>query len=250
MQPPPIALIVALAQERRALRRCLTSVRGWRTEEGHGVAGRLSRDSILLIQAGIGCERARRALLTISRRFSIRGAWSMGFAGGLADSLRAGDLVCPGVVIRDDGQAGRAFAVGPAHAAVVAALSVDRIPLVDGPLLSVDFPLRTTEAKRAAHARTGAMGVDMEAAGIAEAADSLGIPWLAIKAVVDTVDEPLPCFLSGWMTSQGNLRWRSLFSSLTLPSRRRVLRQLAQASGKAGLALQRGLKVALPAWSP
>jgi adenosylhomocysteine nucleosidase len=250
MEPPPIALIVALAQERRALRRCLTAVQGWRTEEGHGVAGRLSREPILLIQAGIGCDRARRALLSASRKFSIRGAWSLGFAGGLADSLRPGDLVCPGVVIRDDGQTGRAFAAPPAHVAIAAALSVDRIPIVDGPLLSVDSPLRTPEAKRAAHGRTGAVGVDMEAAGVAEAAESLGIPWLAIKAVVDTVDEPLPCFLSGCTTPRGDLRWRSLFLSLTRPSRRRALRQLAQASGMAAQALQWGLKVAVPAWSP
>ncbi len=250
MEPPPIALVVALAQERRALRRCLTSVRWWRTQECHGFTGRLSRAPILLIQAGIGGDRVRRALLAASRRFAFRAAWSLGFAGGLVDGLRPGDLVCPGVVIKDDGQAGQAFDVAATQAAVAAALSAARVPLSDGPLLSVDSPLRTPEAKRAAHRRTGAVVVDMEAAGVAEAAEALGIPWLALKSVVDAVEEPLPGFLSACTTGRGDLRWQGVLWSLAVGSRRRALRRLARASRPATVALQRGLEAALPAWSP
>jgi hypothetical protein len=134
--------------------------------------------------------------------------------------------------------------------AVVAALSAANIPLSGGPLLSVDSPLRSPEAKRAAHRRTGAVAVDMEAAGVAEAAERLGIPWLAIKSVLDAVDEPLPGFLSGCTTPRGDLRWRGVIWSLAVGGRRPALRRLAQASGLAALALQRGLEAAFPAWSP
>jgi len=250
MEPLPIALVVALAQERRALRRCLTSARWWRTQECHGLTGRLSRQPIVLIQAGIGRDRVRRALLAACHRFPFRAAWSLGFAGGLADGLRPGDLVCPGVVIMDDGQAGQPFAVDPAQAAVAAALAAAHMPLSGGSLLSVDSPLRTPEAKRAAHRRTGAVVVDMEAAGVAEAAEGLGIPWLAIKSVVDVVDEPLPGFLFGCTTPRGDLRWRGVLWNLAVGSRRRALRRLARASRLAAVALQRGLEAALPAWSP
>jgi len=249
MEPRPIALIVALTQERRALRRCLTSVQGWRTTDCYGLAGRLGHEPIVLIQAGMGRERARRALLAASLRFPIRGAWSLGFAGGLADGFRPGDLVCPGVVILDDGETGHAFGAAPVHASVAAALSAVRMPLSDGPLLSVDFPLRTPEAKRAARLRTGAVAVDMEAAGVAEAAEGLGIPWLAIKSVVDTVEEPLPGFLSGCTTPQGGLRWGNVFCSLAVGSRRRALGRMARACRLAAQALRRGLEVALSAWS-
>jgi adenosylhomocysteine nucleosidase len=249
MEPPSIALIVALAQERRALRRRLSSIRAWRTEDCHGLAGRLWHEPIVLIQAGIGCDSARRALLAASRRFSIRGAWSLGFAGGLAEGFRPGDLVCPGVVFKDDGQTGQAFDAASVHS-VAAALSAVRMPPSDGPLLSVDAPLLTPEAKRAAHRRTGAVAVDMEAAGVAEAAERLGIPWLAIKAVVDTVDEPLPRFLSGCTTPRGDLRWRGVLWSLAVGSRRRALGRLARASRPAALALQRSLEAVLFAWSP
>lgn len=250
MEPAPIALVVALAQESRAVRRCLASVRGWHTEGFHGLTGRFVRQPIVLVQAGIGGDRARRALLAASGRFPFRAAWSVGFAGGLVEGLRPGDLVCPGVVLKDDGRTGQAFPVAPARMAVIAALSAASIPLADGALLSVDSPIRSPEAKRAAHLRTSAVAVDMEAVGVAEAAERLGIPWLAIKSVVDGADEPLPGFLAGCTTSRGDLRWRGVLWSLAAGSRRRTLRRLARASRLAALALQRGLEAALPAWSP
>ena len=248
MEQPTIALVVALAQERRALRRCLASVRRWGADEFSGLSGRLGRHPVILVQAGIGRDRARRALLSASRRFRLRAAWSLGFAGGLANGLRPGDLVCPGAVLRDDGQAGQASPAAPARAAVAAAFSVARIPFADGFLLSVDSPLRTPEAKRAAHRRTGAVAVDMEAAGVVEAAESLGIPWLAIKSIVDAVDEPLPEFLGGCTTPAGDLRWAGVLRSLAIGSRRNALRRLGRASRQASPALRRGLDLAVEAW--
>jgi hypothetical protein len=131
---------------------------------------------------------------------------------------------------------------------VVAAISSSGLPFADGSLLSVDSPLRTPEAKRAAHRRTAAVAVDMEAAGVAEAAESLGIPWLAIKAIADTVDESLPEFLAGCTTPRGDLRWRGVLLSLGIGSRRRALHRLGRASRLASLTLRRGLGVALDAW--
>jgi adenosylhomocysteine nucleosidase len=250
VEPPPIALVVALSQERRALQRVLCSPRRARVEDFPLFRGELAGRPVLLIQAGIGRERAGRALLAASRRFSFRAAWSVGFAGGLVDGLGPGDLVVPSVVLDDDRLAGRPVASASGQEAVRAALAAAGIVSHGGSLLTVDAPLRTPETKRAAHGRAGAVAVDMEAAGVAEAAETLGIPWLAIKAVVDPVDEALPGFLSGCTTCRGDLRWRGVLWSLALGSRRQTLRRLARASRLAALALRRGLEAAVPAWSP
>ncbi len=250
MEPPPIALVVALSQERRALQRVLCSPRRARVEDFPLFRGELAGRPVLLIQAGIGRERAGRALLSASRRFSLRAAWSLGFAGALVDGLGPGDLVVSSVVLDDDRLAGGSVASASGQEAVRAALAAAGIVSHGGSLLSVDAPLRTPETKRAAHGRAGAVAVDMEAAGVAEAAETLGIPWLAIKAVVDAVDEALPAFLSGCTTCRGDLRWRGMLWSLAVGSRRRVLRRLARASRLAALALRRGLEAAVPAWSP
>jgi nucleoside phosphorylase len=251
VEHPPVALVVALAQERRALQCALASVRHWRTGEFRALVGRGAGQAVVVIQAGIGRERARRAVLTASHRFPFRGAWSLGFAGGLAEGLAPGDLVCPAVVLQDDGRAGKSWGMAPGQATVSTALSAAGTLTHDGPLLTVDVPLRSPRMKRAAHQRTGAVAVDMEAVGVVEAARSLGIPWLAMKAVVDVVEEPLPEFLGRCTTPRGDLRWRGILWALsTRGENRRTLWRSGLASRRASLGLQRALEVSLLAWSP
>ena len=242
----PVALIVALAAERRALRRSLASPHERRLGRLRLVAGILANQGVVLIQGGIGAPRARDALLTVAREIPFRAAWSLGFAGSLADDLAPGDLVCPAVVLLDDGRQGQALTAASSHAAIRAALP----GASGGPLLSVEAPLRTEHAKRAARERTGAVAVDMEAAGVAVAAGILGIPWLAIKAVVDDVWQPLPEFLTGCSTPLGDLRWRGLLWGLLFAERRRAFRRLRRAAGHAALSLKRSLDVALRVESP
>jgi nucleoside phosphorylase len=230
----PIAMVVALGQERRALQRSLTSPLHWWSDAFHAVSGRSAGHAVVLIQAGIGREQARRALQTAAQWYDFCAAWSLGFAGGLTDDLRAGDLVCPSIVLLDDGFSGTPFPAGPAQTGVRAALSAVGIACRDSPLLTVEAPLRTPQAKREAHRRTGAVAVDMEAAGVAEAATGLGIPWLAFKAVVDPVEEPLPEFLAGCVTPSGDVRWRAVVAGLLGSSqRRRTLSRLDRATRQA-----------------
>jgi nucleoside phosphorylase len=245
MDNAAILIVVALAQERRALEGLLESALRWRTEEFRAVSGRLAGRAIVLIQAGVGQERSHRALMAAAQWYSVRAALSLGFAGGLVESLGVGALVLPSTVQDDDDPPGHVLHAAPARTAVASALEAAGIAFHGGSLLSVHSPLRTPEAKRAAHQRTGALAVDMEAAGVALAAQQLGIPWLALKAVVDPVDEPLPEFLAEATTEQGELRWRNLlWSAVAGTERRRVLGTLRRAAHQATLRLRRALEVA------
>jgi hypothetical protein len=90
----------------------------------------------------------------------------------------------------------------------------------------------------------------MEAAGVARAACDLGIPWAALKAIVDAVDDPLPPFLSACTTPQGDLRWRGLLvGALEGRDFWRSLGRLGRASRQAGRSLWQGLEVAFTAWA-
>jgi adenosylhomocysteine nucleosidase len=242
----PIALVVALAAERRALQRRLVAPRLRRVEGLRLVMGAAADQAVVLIQSGAGVARARSALLTAAGEFPFRAAWSLGFAGGLTDDLAPGDLICPAVALLDDGRQGQAYTAAASAAVICAALhDADA-----GPLLTAETPLRTEEAKRAARVRTGASAVDMEAAGVAAAARDLGIPWLAIKAVVDDAWEPLPEFLTGCTTPRGDLRWSRLLWSFLFTERRRVFRRLRRKAELATLSLKRSLDVALRAGLP
>jgi adenosylhomocysteine nucleosidase len=244
---PVLALIVAMAAERRALERALGPCRRERKGGRLLLRGRLAGQEVLLLQAGIGIDRARRAVAAAAGAAPLAGAWSLGFAGGLHPDLPVGDLVCPARVLHDAGPAREA---PPAQERVLRELAAAGCGVHGGSLLTVDAPLRTPEAKRAAAGRTGAVAVDMEAAGVASAAAALGLPWLALKAVLDPADAPLPARLARCTTAQGNPRWRGILAALVAgPEGRRTLWAARAAAGRAAAGLERGLGPALRAWA-
>jgi adenosylhomocysteine nucleosidase len=245
-----VLLVVALAAERHALQASLQARRPRRLGDRPAVRGRLAGRDILLVQAGIGRDRACDAVTAAAREFAVDAAWSLGFAGGLTERLRPGDLVFPAVVL-DDAESGRGpLTADSSHATVYAALRRAAIPVDAGHVITVGTVLRTPEAKRAVCQRSGAVAAEMEAAGVARAARDLGIPWAALKAVVDAVDDPVPPFLAACTTPQGDLRWRGLLAG-ALEGRDfyRTLLRLGRASGQAGRTLWQGLDVAFEAWA-
>lgn len=245
-----VLLVVALSAERRSLQRVLCSRHPMRIGGRVAVRGGLAHHDVLLLQGGIGRERARRAVAAAAKEFDLRGIWSLGFVGGLHDALRPGALVCPAVVLDDVDPADGRVEADPSHGPVSAALRGVGLAVEVGPLISVGDPLRTAEAKRAVNRRTGAVAVDMEAAGVARAACDLGIPWIALKAVVDAVEDPLPAFLAACATPDGNVCWGGLWTGLREGRAFwRSLRRIGGASRVAGARLRRGLDAAFGAWA-
>ncbi len=246
-----LLVVVALGQERRTLRSCLRPARRRRLDGFPAVFGQHGRQPVVLMQSGLGAERARQAVLTAARRLPLHSVWSVGFAGGLIDGLRPGDLVCPTCVLEQDGRRAEHIA-SPASAPslVCAAIREAGIAGHVGRLLTTAAPLRTPEAKRAAHGGTGAVAVDMEAAGVAAAARELRLPWCAIKAILDPVALALPPALAACTTPGGRLCWRGLLAFLLAGREERsILPQMARAAGQARRALRRGIPAALTAWA-
>jgi nucleoside phosphorylase len=246
----PVLLVVALAAERHALRGSLRASRSGTLGNRPIVHGTLAGRNVLLVQAGIGRERARQAVIAAYRAFGAHAVWSLGFAGGLADTLQPGDLICPSAIVDDQRPAEAPMAADASHAAMCAALRRARLPVASGTLITVEAALRTPEAKRAAHRRSGAVAVEMEAAGVAQAAQELGIPWAALKVVVDAVGDPLPSSLARCTSPEGDLHWRGLLAG-ALEGRRfwRPLLRLGRASRVAGRNLWQGFEVAFGAWA-
>jgi len=246
---PALALVVALAAERRALERAVGAHRRTRHAGIPCSHGRLAGQELLLLQAGIGASRARDTLLGMGRSVTLAGAWSLGFAGGLRPALRMGDLVCPERVLRTPAAAGAALAAPPAQARILDGLRTAGHSAHGGPLLTVEAPLRLPEAKGRAAAETGAAAVDMEAAGVAEAAVELGIPWLALKVILDPADQPLDGRLARCSTPEGNPRWSGILAVLAAgPEAWRMLWRMRRAARLAATSLARGLEPALLAW--
>jgi adenosylhomocysteine nucleosidase len=59
-------------------------------------------------------------------------------------------------------------------------------------------PAELVSEKAALFRETGALAVDMETAAIAAACQRAGVPLLAMRAISDTADTPLPAPLAEW----------------------------------------------------
>ncbi len=138
---------------------------------------------------GVGEAAARRAaqVVTASRKTSLLVSW--GTAGGLAPDLKPGTLViCTRIV---DAASGRRFDTPPE---LVERLMKILAPLraVRGVGLSVADAVTTRKAKSALHEAHGCAVTDMESAAIAICACEAGIPFLALRAVIDPAHSNLP----------------------------------------------------------
>src|SRR5207248_4056081 len=104
---------------------------------------------------------------------SASAVYSIGFCGALVESLRVGDIVVAGEV-RNGARSYPASAPRGLPATAIVA-SIDHVAL--------------TAAEKSNLRATGASVVEMEAAGVARAAEDLGVPFYCIRAVSDMADE-------------------------------------------------------------
>jgi hopanoid-associated phosphorylase len=114
-----------------------------------------------------------------------RGLISFGVAGGLAPDLKPGTCVIGSAIVSEN-----------------ARLQTDKhwsqkllrtLPdAVYGMLVGVPAPIADPAAKRALHARTGAIAVDMESHIVAGVAASHDIPVAAIRVITDPAMRALP----------------------------------------------------------
>ena len=145
-------------------------------------------EKLLLILSGMGRERAREA----AQRLAEAGADCLvgfGTAGALAPALGAGDLVLAAEVH----DAGRKFTVNEDLAeAVMKWLSRNGFTVHNGPLACAAQPVATAGDKQEMFAQTGAIAVDMESAGVFDAARSNGLPAFVLRVIIDAAHVALP----------------------------------------------------------
>jgi adenosylhomocysteine nucleosidase len=168
-------VVAALAAEARALGPQR------RSRDGYGILG----DGTMVLAGGIGHEAARSA----ARRLLESGAGALvswGLAGGLDPALEAGAVLLPTEVVDSRGMR---FATSiPWRESLAAAFGG---PVVSGTLLTSPVPLASVDAKRAAYGH-GAAAVDMESSAVAAVASSGGIPFIAVRVIVDTARDAVP----------------------------------------------------------
>lgn len=145
-------------------------------------------------------ETARQQLLASSPA----GLLSFGFAGGLAPNLPAGTILLPQRLRARDG--GYRMVDVDWHRR--AASQIDVAPGIEsGDLLEAAGVIGTPAHKHSLHVTTGAVAVDMESVALADLASGAGIPFLALRAIIDTADDTVPSAFVAIPGRSGQLRW-------------------------------------------
>ncbi|MDE2295398.1 MAG: hypothetical protein KGL36_08070 [Gammaproteobacteria bacterium] len=227
-----IGIVAALDAEARALR----DAHRWRDGQA-----RLDGGATVIV-SGIGPVAAGRA----ARALAEAGAGALhswGVAGGLDPRLRPGAIVLPAEIL---GPAGERYPTSARWRERERRALAARDPVHEGAILSQGTAIADPRAKSAAHRASGAVAIDMESAAIGAVAASRGLPFLVVRAIVDTASDALPAavvaasrngrpdvrrLLAGLVRSPGDLP-----ALLGLAGRFRAARRALAAVASAGLA--------------
>lgn len=192
---------------------------------------------------GIGSEGAARA----AQRLLAQGCTALvswGFAGALAPRLRRGDLLLPARVVNADGTGIEVDVQW--HRRMEEVLASAPTPCTQT-LLQASEAVLTADAKAALFASTRAAAVDMESAALGEVAKAAGVPFLAVRAVVDIHSDSLPVWVSRALDDSGRLVARVvLIGILRRPGDLSKLLRLARGVAAARASLVRAAQLAGP----
>jgi hopanoid-associated phosphorylase len=132
---------------------------------------------------------------------------SIGLGGALAPQLRAGDWVIAERIVWPGGGA-------PTNPGWTKAL-LARLPAARaGTLLGSEVIVTDRPAKAEAHARFGALAVDMESQVAARVAERLGLPFAAARVIADDAELELPPAAAAGMRPDGRMAVGAVLWSL------------------------------------
>jgi adenosylhomocysteine nucleosidase len=170
-----IAFIAAMEREIAPL------VRGWQRSTLSSSQKEFScfeRDGVVAVISGIGCKNAELAARAVLARYQPSILISVGLAGALMRSLKAGRVFTPNVVVDATDGAEYRCSANSNH--------------VSGGVLVSAGEIAGAAAKQELVNRFHGLVVDMEAAGVSKVAQDAQIGFRCVKAISDEADFIMP----------------------------------------------------------
>ncbi|HTQ29793.1 MAG TPA: hypothetical protein VMI53_01165 [Opitutaceae bacterium] len=179
-------------------------------------SGQWKGREVYAVANGAGADRAFAAILLAPKSAAI---CNIGFCGALDDKLAVGDIV---IGTRIDSNGRTWFPAVPAGAEAAR-----------GFVASIDHVAQTAAEKRNLQA-AGASIVEMEAAGVARAAEDLNVPFYCIRAVSDLAGETFATDFNAALRPDGRFSTARLVMQLNLKELLRLRQRTEIASKKLG----------------
>ncbi len=207
MRMETIGLIAAMTQESGALLRCIQGGKPVALGALQGAAFELSGRTCLLVTSGMGVRRAAQAARALVETNTPRLLISFGIAGAVEADLEIGDVILAEAFCRlDQGVPGPLQPLAPwpeaAREAAAQALTGRGARLFAGTAVTTGGSQMTENQLRGLRRPV----LEMETAGIAQAAVEKGIPLLSLRAISDGPRAPIPFDLGEMMDDDANLQ--------------------------------------------
>jgi adenosylhomocysteine nucleosidase len=172
----PALVLVALEPEFRVVAKAM----GAPVRNG-AVRGRLNGGAAAALAVGLG-GGARQQIESEKPRAVL----SCGFSGALTPDLSAGDIVLASSVRDESGE------VIPATESLrkAARTALEGLRITEGELFCATRVAATPDEKR----KLSGVAVDMESWAAANAAREAGLPWIALRVILDPLESELPGF--------------------------------------------------------
>jgi len=201
-----LAILAALDAELSSVRTLTHAVEVSSEASSTIYEGSFRGKSVLLIKTGIGRQRAEVAAKRLIERYPVTHMLSVGFAGGLSETLRGGEVVlCTSQRNSENPLPGRSRWLPNPLSGGDGVHPVDRDLWVEGSCVTSPTLLTAPNEKRRLGEASGALIVDMESYWIAGIAQEAEIPCSVLRAVSDRMNDRVPPF-DLWMTTDGH--WR------------------------------------------
>ena len=156
--------------------------------------GNLGGHRVFLAANGAGWSRAAAAVEAACRGFHTDAVISTGFCGACDPKLRIADAVV-------------ATEVGGVKASAPPSFR----GAASGPIASINHVVQTAKEKAALHA-SGAIAVEMEAAGVAAAANRRHLPFYCVRAVTDLAGEDMANDFNAALQPDGQFATMHIFT--------------------------------------
>jgi adenosylhomocysteine nucleosidase len=167
----------------------------------------LNGRAAVLVANGPGPKLAGEAVEIAKGRQELSGLVSTGFCGALDPALKQRDILVTTHLLNVEVKVGQALPpVNPNR------------PYKTGALLSIDR-VAVTPAEKSDLFKSGAVAIEMEAAGVATKAKEYNLPFYCIRVVTDTAEESLPLDFNQMRDASGRFsRTKILATAIRQPA--------------------------------
>ena len=173
---------------------------------------------------------------------------SFGVAGGCNPELPSGAVILStGVRDTAGGGKGELLYTNREWQRRIKSRLLGAVLIEEAAIASAADPVTHAADKRLLHADLNAAAVDMESAAIARAAIEAGVPFMALRAILDTADTTLPPAALAGLGPDGEAHVAAVIGALCRrPQDLPALIRLGFANGRARRALERAAAAAAP----